>query len=134
MYLLKKFILVLFFSFLFFILFIYIFNPILNSESLIFPYAVHPFDIINTYPFYWNIIKKMYYINLFCSIFVIINSVFSFFIKDKKQTIKKSNSNNIFEKGLHLLVGNNFLTEEKILIPEKGLFQNILVTGTIGSR
>ncbi len=136
MYLIKKFILIILFSFVLFFLFLYISSPILNATSLIFPYAIHPFDIVNQYPLCWNIIKKMYCVNLFISIFIIVNSVLSFFIniKEKEIPVKKPASNNISEKGLYLYVGNNFLTKEKIFIPEKGLFQNILVTGTIGSR
>ena len=38
------------------------------------------------------------------------------------------------ENSLSLLVGINPTTEKQVFIPEKGLYQNILITGTIGSR
>lgn len=35
---------------------------------------------------------------------------------------------------IKLLIGTNSESKENIFITEKGLYQNILVTGTIGSR
>ncbi len=34
---------------------------------------------------------------------------------------------------MHILIGNNYKTNEKIYISESGLYQNFLITGTIGS-
>ncbi len=35
---------------------------------------------------------------------------------------------------LSLNIGKNIATNEDVIIPEKGLYQNILITGTIGTR
>lgn len=113
---------------LFFIL-IFLFNPILTSNSLIFPYAIHPFDIVKVYPNTWTFIKKFYFLSLFFSYLIL-------FLKFSKKIkfSKKVNLKNLplpQENKLSLLVGfsNNF----PIYISENGLYQNILITGTIGS-
>lgn len=122
------------FSFVFFCLIIYIFIPIFKANSLIFPYCISPFDIINTYPKIWKIIKIIYCINLFITIFLILNSFSIFVLKMKKKPIKKIKHITYPKSNLNLFVGNNSNTKEKVFIDEKGLFQNILITGTIGSR
>lgn len=119
---------------LFFINYI-IFYPILNASNLIFPYAVHPFDIPITFPKIWHIIKIFYCVSSYVSIFVILNSIFLFKVNKKK----KSKRNILFSKGsqasnINLLVGINSKTNEKVYINESGLYQNVLITGTIGSR
>ena len=56
-------------------------------------------------------------------------------VKYHKKSKKKLKSNYIFnQNAFNLLLGLNSLSNEKIFITEKGLYQNILVTGTIGSR
>lgn len=122
-------------SFLLFLISIYIFYPILNSSDLIFPYAIHKFNIVKQYPTVWNFIKMVYYISSYTSILIIVNSILTFrkkpFVKQAKQ--EKSINKNI-ENGLNLFVGYNSITQQKICIPENSLYQNILITGTIGSR
>ena len=86
----------------------------------------------------WQLIKILY---LFCftsSYFILGNFIcarfltkFSFFkqksiIKNKNLSAEPSKNN------LHLLIGKNS-NEQKIYIPESGLYQNFLITGTIGS-
>ena len=123
-----------FISFILFIFNLFIFYPILSAKNLIFPYCLNPFDIVSEYPNAWNIIKNTYYFCSYACIFIIINSLISFkTIKSKKNNRIKKN-NNIPPDNLKILVGYNSLNKEKIYIPEKGLYQNILITGTIGSR
>lgn len=45
-----------------FLLFI-IFLPLLTTNSLVFPYAINPFDICLQYPQIWNLIKIFYFIS-----------------------------------------------------------------------
>lgn len=122
-------------SFLLFFTNILIFYPILNSSDLFFPYALHKFNIAKEYPIVWKSIKISYYISSYISILIIVNLLFSFkkrvFFKHskKKRAVQKNE-----ESGLCLFVGNNISTQEKVYIPEKSLYQNILITGTIGSR
>ena len=122
-------------SFLLFFINILIFYPILNSSDLIFPYAIHKFNIVKEYPVVWKSLKISYYISSYISILIMVNLLLSFkkgkIFKHnkKKETIQKNE-----ESGLFLFVGNNASTQEKVYMPEKSLYQNILITGTIGSR
>ena len=119
-------------------LFLLFFKPILTADSLIFPYSVHFFDIANDYPKVWLCIKLIYCFNLFITIFLIFNSVSIHFKFNKTNVKNKCFKNNSISlqnaNSFNLLVGTNSINNEEIYIPEKGLYQNILVTGTIGSR
>ena len=55
-----------------------------------------------------------------------------FFIKSKKKRIKKEKYNIKTDK-LNLLIGNDPITGKNVYLPESGLYQNFLITGTIGS-
>lgn len=121
--------------FLFTILLI-IFMPIFTAQTLIFPYAITPFDICKNYPQLWSILKKLYWICFFISYFIIYNYLYNniqqFF---KYKSINNTSQHNFVEdlNSIHLLVGKNS-NNIPIYISEKGLYQNILITGTIGSR
>lgn len=125
---------VVFFSYLLYFLIIKFFTPIFEATSLIFPYAVNPFDICLEIPKGWFYIKLSFKITLFCNLISLINSIFSLLFPSK---IKLKHRTNKFkkkkQKNLCLYVGNNFKDNTPIYINEKGLYQNILVTGTIGS-
>ena len=125
--------LIIIFSFLLFLINIFLFYPILNSSNLIFPYAIHKFNIVKEYPLVWKAIKISYYISSYISILIIVNCLLTFKKKKSFKQAKKKNQENQ-PRGLCLFVGNNLSTQEKVYIPEKSLYQNILVTGTIGSR
>lgn len=114
----------------------YLFSPIFNSSTLIFPYAINPFDIISKYPKTWQNIKLIYCITFFISSYVLLNSFFSIIVLNLKIPIRKKTKLNpiLFSSKINLLLGTDSCTEEKIYITEKALYQNILVTGTIGSR
>lgn len=113
------------------ILIFVLFNPIFNANHLIFPYAIHPFDIVSVYPDTWILLKKLYLISFFISYLILYNKIFSN-IKFSKNKINKKQIQDISSSELSLLVG---LSEKNlpIFIGEKGLYQNILITGTIGS-
>ena len=127
---------------LFSVIFLLFFKSILTADSLIFPYSVHPFDIAKDYPKTWLYIKAIYVINLYITLFLIINSIFIHFKFNKfcndnsnlGKSFKPNQSNNRSTNSFNLLIGTNCINNEKIYISEKGLYQNILVTGTIGSR
>lgn len=120
-----------FFMIFFFIIYWSIFSPIYYSENIIITYAIHPFNICESQPFLWNIIKVS-------SIFFYLFSIFIlFFYITKKLFYKKTkndekNLNIIIPSDFSLLIGldskNNF-----VKISEKSLYQNILITGTIGT-
>ena len=115
-----------------------LFKPIYESNTIIIPYSLHPYNICTIYPDVWKNIK-FYFI-----IFYIVSSIFSsnflyslLFLhkKNKIKTHKSVNSNikhSTNDKNLLLFVGKNE-SDNLVYIPEKSLYQNILVTGTIGS-
>lgn len=119
-------------SFLLYSLVIHLFKPIFESTSLIFPYAIHPFDICLKAPTAWFYIKLIFKFTLAFNLFILLSS-FSSIIFPKKKFSKKKAQNPKKPKSLSLYIGNNFKTNSPIYINEKGLYQNILVTGTIGS-
>ncbi len=132
----RKTLILLILSIFFTFLILMFFSPILTAKSLIFPYSIHPFDIASDYPKPWFYIKIFYCFSLFITVFLTLNSLSIFFNIKKKKTNKKDIIDEflIDESNLNLLVGINQDTQKEIFITEKGLYQNILVTGTIGSR
>ena len=112
------------------------FKPILTATNLIFPYSIHPFNIVQKYPKVWFYAKIIYCLNLFITIFLTLNSISRFFNFTKPSATKTNpiKFNSIDETKLNLLIGFNSDNQVPVFIPEKGLYQNILITGTIGSR
>ena len=111
-----------------------IFKPIFVAKYLIFPYAVHPFDIVSVYPATWILLKRSYIFSFIISYILIFNKIFNLIYtykkipyKTKKLKQKKLSQND----ELSLLVGLS--KNIPIIISEKGLYQNILITGTIGT-
>ena len=134
----RKIFILLMLSIFFTFLILIFFSPILTAKNLIFPYSIHPFDIAYDYPKAWFYIKILYCFTLFITVFLTLNSL-SIFLNFKNKKLKKkekddSNEILINKNDLNLLVGINQDTQKEVFIPEKGLYQNILVTGTIGSR
>lgn len=109
---------------------LWFFSPIFKAKSLIFPYAVHPFDICNLYPETWNFIKISYIILFLISYNILLIKIFKKIYK-KRPKIKKI-ENKIYDDSLKLKIGTNE-NNELIEINENGLYQNIFITGTIGS-
>ena len=110
-----------------------LFKPIFTANSLIFPYAVHPFDIVSKYPNTWKLLKRTYFITFFISYNIILLKIFNkFYKKIPLKTIPKKNYNKI-DNNLKLTIGTTTDSGELIEINENGLYQNIFITGTIGS-
>ena len=106
-----------------------IFSPILSAKSLIFPYTLYPFDIVSKYPDTWKKLKASYFICLSISysiLYLNISHKFKFDLKSSTSSIK-----NTFKTDLNLLIGLN--EGVPTYISESGLYQNILITGTIGT-
>lgn len=132
----RKFLILFLLSIFFTFLILMFFLPILTAKNLIFPYSIHPFDIAKDYPKAWFYIKIVYCFSFFITVFLTLNSI-SMFFKFKKKPKKKNDldeSSLLNENSLNLLIGINPDDQKQVFIPEKGLYQNILVTGTIGSR
>jgi hypothetical protein len=138
----------------------YIFKPVFVADSIIFPYAIHPFDICKVYPDTWKAIKIIYILTFLISYNLFLIKIFRKIkvknkerfaytkIKDKskiknKLQIKVENESKHVNKThskskvlknseLKLVLGKNE-NDEIIEISENGLYQNIFITGTIGS-
>ena len=91
--------------------------------------------MINIYPGnpnLWNLLKIIFICSYFLGSITLSTILLAPFLK---KNAKKSMhaTNNINHNKLQLLVGKNIDTNEDVLIPESGLYQNILITGTIGT-
>lgn len=108
-------------------LFIFIlFKPIFLSSTIEYHSHFKIFNFLIDNPFLWNTTKIVFILSSIFSLLILLNLVFSF--SQKKSTIHNKNKAPVF--GLY--VGND-TNNNKVYIPEEGLYQNILVTGTIGS-
>lgn len=110
-----------------------LFLPIFTTSTLIFPYAIHPFDICSIYPHFWNIFKQIYLFLHFISYSICFHFLITIFKTKKGNPKPKSKSfSPSIPSSLHLFIGYNE-KHEKIYLPEHSLYQNILITGSIGS-
>lgn len=110
-----------------------LFMPIYQANKIIIPYAVHPFDICKTYPQWWKHIKTAYILFYLVANTIIANTIYT---KLKNKIKPKKAKNHLEEQNskdeLKIFVGKN-QENNLIYLPEKSLYQNILITGTIGS-
>ena len=109
--------------------------PVLTSNEIIISYGIKTFDICQENPKVWNILKITYIIVLLFSNMIysyhISNNIISKEVKKKKLS-KKLKDLQKYDK-LNLLIGYDPNTNENIYVSESGLYQNFLITGTIGS-
>ena len=110
-----------------------VFKPIFCAKNLMFPYAIHPFNICKVYPKTWSLLKKVYFITFIASYSILIIKILKKvkFSEKKKENLHFANDYKLCND-VNLIVGTNE-RNEYITIPEKGLYQNIFITGTIGS-
>ncbi len=115
------------------ILFLF-FYKIFISNYILIDFAVHPFNICEKYPELWSFIKVSYLLSFSINILIISNMIYStIFSRRKINKIENDTINNNFDSSeLKLLAGKD-LNNNLVFINEKGLYQNILITGTIGS-
>lgn len=118
---------------------ILIFNPLYSSSHIIIPYSLQPYDICLTHPDAWNSLKFYFIIFYLLSSFLFSHCIFTMFSSSSpKKEIKSivNNKNSILPTvtthSLLLFAGKNE-EDNLIFIPEKSLYQNILITGTIGT-
>ncbi len=117
-----------------------IFSPIYTSKEVIISYGIHPFDICSKNPVLWKYIKILYIICFTFSTLIYSHFIYKRFLikisffnpKQKSKSVLKTNYIPTSKKDLSLLIGKD-LNNNNIYIPEKGLYQNFLITGTIGS-
>lgn len=129
---LKRIIFVLLFLLLFTLIFSMFLYPVFTSDYIIFPYAFTPFNIASQYSLTWLRIKEFYILFFIFSNLIISNSLYS---KFSNKLIHKKNKKKLIldsEDDFYLSVGYDF-NHNLIKIPLKSLYQNILITGTIGT-
>lgn len=132
-YFIKRISFIIFLSIFFCFCLLQFFCPILKSSSVIIPYSLQPFDICQKAPDIWHLLKILYTIFSYISCLIISNSIFAKLLHKRKKAKNYKDEFSINNNELNLYVGTEFSSNKKVYIPEKGLFQNILVTGTIGS-
>lgn len=109
-----------------------LFKPIYLSNSIIIPYSLSHYDICISNPNLWLKIKFYFFVFYIISSLIVSNSLYMLLFKNKSFSKKVHNSHESlnFDSDLTLLVGKN-KNDNFVYIPEKSLYQNILVTGTI---
>lgn len=120
------------FLLIFSIIFFILLYPVFTANSIIFPYSFTPFNLAQKYPDIWLTIKKLYLIFFIFSNLIISNLIYNYFIKDIILKKQKATNRNSISTEFALSIGydsNNNL----IKLPFKSLYQNILITGTIGT-
>lgn len=110
---------------------LFIFKNIFCSNDILIDFAIHPFNICEKYPDLWNFIKITYLLSYSINILIIFNMIYSAIFHPKENQISNDNST-IPTSDLNLLIGYN-QNQQNIYINKNGLYQNILITGTIGS-
>ena len=108
-------------------------KPIFLAEELLITYGLKPFDICSSNANLWQYIKLIYIITFFTSNLIISNLIYNKIPFKEKQNNRKIKKESEKSNELKLLIGCNTKTGEKIYLPKSGLFQNFLITGTIGS-
>ncbi len=108
-----------------------IFYPLYISNEVIITYGINPFNICEEQPVLWDVFKNLFLFTYIFSNIIIFNFIYSkfknFFPKKKSSKAILNNCNS-----LQLLIGKD-LNKNNIYISEKSLYQNVLITGTIGT-
>lgn len=126
---------IIYFACIFSIIFLKILSPVFDSNNINIFFAIHPFNICDKFPVFWCNLKKIYVIFCIVSCFIISDfsfSIFSFLCINHKHISKSSNLRNYKNDDNSVYLGKNS-NNLPIYIPISGLYQNMLVTGSIGS-
>lgn len=110
------------------------FFPIFKAEEIIISYGLRPFDICYDNLILWNYIKISFIIFYIFSNYIILNSIIlRLKLFEKHSLIQSPPLKQEATSSLQLLIGKDISSNKKIYIPESGLYQNFLITGTIGT-
>ena len=110
-----------------------IFEPIFMAKEVIIEFGLRPFDICQENLILWENIKKAYIVTLASTSLIINNSIYNTLIKLQHKSINSKTKPNNNIKDINLLIGFDSKSKSDVYIPEKGLYQNFLITGTIGT-
>lgn len=108
------------------------FSRIFNSQNFTYTFLKQEFTVET---WLWNNLKIFYLGAIAISWSIAFYNIFKYYPPKKTSSDNINNTyiSNNNSKELSLFVGENKENGEKIIIPEKGLYQNILITGTIGT-
>ena len=111
-----------------------IFANILNSKIIQASIGSYTLNIYPENKLLWNFIKHLFIITQIISSLLISKYLFYKLNPPKNHTdSNKSTKQQIKSSNLNLLIGTD-INNNPIILPENGLYQNILITGSIGSR
>ena len=110
-----------------------VFSPIYKLNSVYISYGLYPYDICQKQPKLWNFLKIVFIYSSLINLIIISNTIYPKFNSSFHISRQPTPPSDIINpNNLELLIGND-LHGNAIHIPEKGLYQNIIITGTIGS-
>ena len=128
----KRFIFTIIYLTLISICFYQLFFPIYQATEIVVSFGLHPSDICYDNPLFWKYLKTSFIFFYIFSNLIILNSLISRLqIFETSTVLQDKKDNNI--SSLQLLIGKNILNQKNIYLPESGLYQNFLITGTIGT-
>jgi len=109
--------------------------PVFTSKQIIITYGLEPFNIVSKFPKAWYYLKNIYVATFIFSNIIYANFIYSIFFGTTNRENKKTEKEKykIKTDKLNLLIGNDEKTGKNIYLPESGLYQNFLITGTIGT-
>jgi len=100
------------------------------SDNIIISFAKYPFNICEKYPDIWIKLKLLYIPISSISSLIYINLIYSSLFKKKIPKTRKTKSPNPEDLFISVKTSN---LKSPIILSESSLYQNILITGTIGS-
>ena len=108
-----------------------IFYPLFFSSNIIINFPlINSFNICKQYPRLWENIKIFYIMFFIFSNIIYSNLIYPIFFNKNKPKISENLEKQM--EDLHLLITKD-TNNIPIIIPKEGLYQNILITGTIGT-
>lgn len=108
------------------------FSSILTGNVVEIKIGSNTINLVSNSPILWKNIKYLFILFNFLTILIInnliINNIFVL-LKPKEQ----KQSNKLSSETLNIILGNSLDDNSPVIVPEKGLYQNIFITGAIGS-
>ena len=114
-------------------IFVYIYNQIFESNEIIINLGYKEFNMVKEYPNIWYYLKIIYSVSFFYSNIIYLRFFYSMLKKSIPSKKFKQEKYLIKSNKLNLLIGREEKSENNVYIEESGLYQNFLITGTIGT-
>ena len=107
------------------------FSSILKSNNLLITFGSKQVDLFYQSPLLLKNIKLIFVLFAFLANLILFNYIFNYILSLFPKKTLKYNINN--SNVLSINLGKIHNSDEDLFLPEKGLYQNILITGAIGS-